>query len=64
MDFGTLAVASSEVVAYVIGTLIATIVGYICIKTMLVVVRGKKYKGFAYYCFAVGTIAVIWNFVA
>lgn len=63
-DFGTLAVESTEVVAYIIGTIIAAIIGYICIKTMLVVVRGKKYKGFAYYCFVVGTIAVIWNFVA
>ncbi|WP_455718488.1 undecaprenyl-diphosphate phosphatase [Anaerosporobacter sp.] len=63
-DISTVAVDSTEVVGYVIGTLIATIVGYICIKTMLVVVRRKKYKGFAYYCFVVGSIAVIWNFVA
>lgn len=63
-DIGTIVVKSTEVVGYVVGTLIAAIVGYICIKTMLVVVRRKKYKGFAYYCFVLGSIAVIWNFVA
>lgn len=63
-DISTIAVESTEVVAYAIGTVIATIVGYICIKTMLVVVRKKKYKGFAYYCFVIGSIAIIWNFVA
>lgn len=63
-DIGTVAIKSTEMVGYVIGTAIAAIVGYICIKTMLVVVRKKKYKGFAYYCFVIGSIAIIWNFVA
>lgn len=63
-DFGKITFTNTEITGYVLGTAIAAIVGYVCIKTMLVVVRGKKYKGFAYYCFAIGCIAIIWNFVA
>lgn len=50
-------------VNYIVGTAVAAVVGYICIKTMLVVVRGKKFKGFAYYCLVIGAVAVVWNFV-
>ncbi|HEX3076976.1 MAG TPA: undecaprenyl-diphosphate phosphatase [Lachnospiraceae bacterium] len=63
-DFATAGVPSTDVVNYIIGTIVAAFIGFICIKTMLVVVRGKKFKYFAYYCFAVGSIAVVWNFVA
>jgi len=54
-------VTSAELANYVVGTAIAAIVGYICIKTMLVVVRNKKFKYFAYYCFTVGAIAIIYH---
>lgn len=64
MDFGKITFTNTEIIGYVLGTVIAAIVGYICIKTMLVIVRGKKYKGFAYYCFVIGSIAIIWNFIA
>lgn len=63
-DFSTISTSSNQLVAYSLGTFIAALVGYVCIKTMLVVVRRKKYTGFAYYCFVVGALAVIWNFVA
>ena len=33
------------------------------IKTMLNVVRKKKFKGFAYYCFIMGTVAIVTFFV-
>jgi undecaprenyl-diphosphatase len=48
---------------YLVGTVFAAVVGYICIKTMLVIVRNKKFKYFAYYCFAVGMIAIIGHFM-
>lgn len=59
-DFTTLDISASEMTNYGIGTFIAAVVGYICIKTMLIVVRGKKFKYFAYYCFVVGMFAIIW----
>lgn len=54
----------SDLINYFAGTVIAGIIGYICIKTMLVVVRGKKFKYFAYYCFTIGVIAVVGHFIA
>lgn len=50
---------SSEIVNYIIGTVIAGLVGYICIKTMLKIVRKKNFKFFTYYCLTVGILAVI-----
>ncbi|HKL99331.1 MAG TPA: undecaprenyl-diphosphate phosphatase [Mobilitalea sp.] len=62
-DFKPDMVESSQLVNYLFGTIIAGIVGYICIKTMLVIVKGKKFKYFAYYCFTVGLLSVIAHFV-
>ena len=52
-----------ELVVYLVGTAVAAIVGYFCIKTMLVLVRGKKFTYFAIYCFIVGVIAVVSSFL-
>lgn len=62
-DFAKLKFTQTDVINYGIGMLAAAVIGYICIKTMLVIVRGKKYKWFSYYCFLVGTIAIVWYFV-
>ena len=66
LDFSETAAAgisAMEWASYVAGTVVSGIVGYICIKTMLVIVRGKKFKYFAWYCFLVGSIAMIGHFV-
>ena len=63
MDFSPEMLSASDMVNYLLGTVIAGVVGYICIKTMLVIVRGKKFKYFAYYCFAMGLFAVAFNFL-
>ncbi len=62
-DFGSEVITTSELWYYAAGTLVSAVVGYICIKTMLVVVRQKKFRYFAYYCFVVGLTAVMWNFL-
>lgn len=62
-DFSSVATNQAELVNYSVGTLIAGVVGFICIKTMLVIIKGKKFKYFAYYCFLVGAIAVVGYFV-
>lgn len=62
-DFDKISADAATLVNYTVGTVVAAVVGYISIKTMLVIVRGRKFKGFAYYCFIVGMIAVVWNFV-
>ena len=63
LDFAPEALTASDWLNYLTGTVIAGLVGYVCIKTMLVIVRGKKFKYFAYYCFAMGAFAVIFNFL-
>ena len=64
LDFAPEMLSGSDIVNYSLGTLVSAVVGYICIKTMLVVVRGKKFKYFAYYCFAMGAFAVLFHFLA
>lgn len=58
-DLSLATTASSEIVNYVVGMVVAAVVGYICIKTMLLVVRKKKFTIFSVYCMIVGVIAVI-----
>ena len=52
----------SQIGIYAIGMVFAGLVGYICIKTMLVIVRNKKFKYFSYYCFVVGLVAIVGHF--
>lgn len=54
--------ASTGAACYVVGVIVSAVVGYICIKTMLVVVRNKKFKYFSGYCLIVGFIAIIASF--
>lgn len=61
-DFTEIDVAGSEIISYLVGMLVAAVIGYICIKTMLVIVRGKKFTFFSVYCFLVGAVAVVSNF--
>lgn len=63
-DVSLSSIAQNDLVNYLIGTIVAAVVGYISIKTMLIIVRGKKFKYFAYYCIAIGIIAVICYAVA
>ena len=61
-DIGREGLSGGMVLNGLIGAVVAGCVGYVCIKTMLSVVRKKKFKGFAIYCFVVGVIAIIANF--
>ena len=63
-DFAPEMLSASDWMNYLVGTVISGLVGYVCIKTMLVVVRGKKFKYFAYYCFAMGAFAVLFSLLA
>lgn len=45
------------------GMVTAAVVGYISIKTLLILVRGKKFKYFSYYCFAAGVLAIAGYFL-
>lgn len=58
-DLFEVGVSGGEIFNYVIGTAVAAVVGYICIKTMLKIVRKKKFKGFSIYCAVMGLISII-----
>lgn len=57
-DAVDVSLSGAEVGYYIIGMLVAAVVGYICIKTMLVIVRKKKFTVFAIYCLIVGIISI------
>ncbi len=44
---------------YIVGMIVAAIVGYFCIKTLLRMVCKKKMKYFAAYCVAAGLVSII-----
>ena len=62
-DMGSEKLSGSQWGLYILGMAVAAVVGYVCIKTMLVIVRKKKFKYFAFYCFLAGTFAIIGNFI-
>lgn len=57
-DLADVSFTSTEIAYYLIGMAVAAIVGYICIKAMLYVVRQKRFTVFAVYCLLVGIISV------
>ncbi len=57
------ALAGANIGYYFIGMVIAGIVGFICIKIMIYVVRSNKFQYFAYYCAIIGIVAIIAYFV-
>ena len=57
-ELGEVQVTPPEIAYYVAGMLAAAVIGYICIKTMLVIVRKKKFTIFAIYCLIVGALSV------
>lgn len=42
---------------------VAGIVGYFCIKGMLAVMRKKRFRIFSVYCFLLGVVAIVCNFI-
>ena len=45
------------------GMIAAGVVGWFCIRTMLAVVKNRKFRYFAWYCLAVGVFAIVGQFV-
>ena len=63
IDIGSAAIGSSQLAIYAVGMLVAAVVGYICIKTMLVIVKKRKFTYFSIYCLVVGILSIIGYFV-
>ena len=53
----------SLIAPYLIGTIASAIVGYICIKTLLKVIKKDKLHYFSYYCWTIGFLSLGWYFL-
>lgn len=62
-DIGSMNIAPMQMFYYITGSVVAGIVGFISIKTMLVMIKGKKFKYFSIYCFIIGAMAIGGYFV-
>ncbi len=48
--------------ATIVGTVVSAIVGFICIKWLLAIIRRGHLSAFAYYCWAVGISTIIYSY--
>lgn len=62
-DLAGASLTGSEILNYVIGMIVAGVVGFLCIKVMLESVKNNKFKGYSIYCLCAGVISVIYYFV-
>lgn len=62
-DIENFAIDATQWLYYLVGVAVAAVVGYICIKIMLYVVKEKKYTIFAVYCLLIGIISIVAYFV-
>lgn len=52
-------IVATNIVNYIVGMIVAAVVGYIALKTVVVLVKKNKFKYFSYYCLVLGVISVI-----
>ena len=57
------AAGSSFEISYLIGMIVAAVVGFLAIKFMLVLVRNRRYIYFSIYCMFAGIVAIVGHFV-
>lgn len=56
---GSEAMSGSLIASYIIGMIVAGLVGFVCIKVMINIVKKSRYQYFAYYCAAIGIISIV-----
>lgn len=52
-------VSGGEVASYIVGMIIAAIVGYFALIFTIKIVQRKSFKYFAFYCFGIGVVSII-----
>ena len=60
---GEVASSGGNILYYFVGMVVAGLVGYICIKAMMYIVKKSKFEYFAYYCAVIGVISIICYFI-
>ena len=57
-DLKGVSFTTGELINYSAGMLVAFIIGFLCIKAMLVIVRKRKFTYFGFYCLFIGCLAI------
>lgn len=60
---GQESIPKTQLFNYFVGAAVAAVVGFFCIKTLLVLFKNRKMKYFSYYCLVMGTVAIIASFI-
>ncbi len=56
-------ITGGYIICCLVGMIVAGLVGYFCIKWMISFVKRSEYRYFAFYCAAVGVIAIVASFI-
>ena len=54
---------SSQLIIYAIGAIVAAVIGLLAMKLLTYISKKSNFRGFAYYCFVAGVIAIVWDIV-
>lgn len=52
-----------EVPMYLVGVVVAAVVGYLCIRLLKMIAERGRFGAFAYYCWAAGLLTLLWNVI-
>lgn len=58
-DIGKETISGGEVASYIVGMIVAGVVGYFALKFVIGVVQKKSFKFFAVYCIGIGVVSII-----
>lgn len=56
--------SGGNILPTIVGTIVSAVIGYACVRWILAIMRGRNFSAFAYYCWAVGLVTVIWTFAS
>ncbi len=56
------ALPKDALVATIVGTVVAAVVGFLCIRWLLAIIRRGRFSWFAYYCWAAGLATILYTF--
>ena len=62
-DIGSEHVSAGDVGCYIVGMIIAAVIGFFALKLIMNIVVSRYFKYFAYYCGLIGVVSVITYFV-
>lgn len=52
-------VAGGQIISYIVGMIVAAVVGYFALVLTIRIVQKKSFKFFAFYCFGIGVVSII-----